>query len=187
MFKEFKFSHKNIKNINIPMELVIENYRDFEHVSYVHKRCFKYSNLVKRSKNLTLLEYGVFHIPPIPIAADYIMLHEFIPPNKIIHLSRRNNSRKFVKGEVIFEEKNGGTQITQYHKTTLPFYFKPFVKILIFLLDRWSNIVWEEDSGIMLDRYKFLKSGNKDGSHCGKWIVIDGRPKWEFHKRTEEN
>ena len=45
MFKEFKFSHKNIKNINIPMELVIENYRDFEHVSYVHKRCFKYSNM----------------------------------------------------------------------------------------------------------------------------------------------
>ena len=187
MFKEFKFIHKNIRFTKVPIKIVIENYCDFEHVNYVHKTCFKYSNVVKRSKNLTLLEYGVFHIPPIPISTDYIMLHEFIPPNKIIHISRRNNSRKFVKGEIIFESKNGGTQITQYHKTTLPFFFKPFVKILIILLDRWSNIVWKEDSDMIVDRNKFIKSGNKDSSHCGKWVIIDGRPKWEFYKRIEEN
>jgi len=187
MFKEFEFIHKNIRFTKVPIKIVIENYCDFEHVNYVHKTCFKYSNVVKRSKNLTLLEYGVFHIPPIPISTDYIMLHEFIPPNKIIHISRRNNSRKFVKGEIIFESKNGGTQITQYHKTTLPFFFKPFVKILIILLDRWSNIVWKEDSDMIVDRDKFIKSGNKDGSHCGKWVIIDGRPKWEFYKRIEEN
>ena len=184
MFKKFEYIHKNIRFINLPIEIVIENYCDFEHVNYVHKKCYKYTNVIKRAKNITLLEYGVYHIPPIPISTNYIMLHEFIPPNKIVHISRRNNSREFVKGEILFESKNGGTQVTQSHKGSLPFFFKPFTKILNYLLDRWSNILWKEDSDIMFDRDSFIKSGNKDGSHCGKWVLIDGKPQWKFNNRV---
>lgn len=183
MIKKFRLKHQTKRFVDIPMETVIENYCDFEHVKHVHKKCFKYANVIKKTKNVTLLEYGVYHIPPIPFVSHYIMLHEFIEPNKIVHISVRSNSRNYVKSEVVFNKINNGTEVTQSHEMFLSIFFKPFTKMLIFLADRWSKILWEEDTEIMHDRQLFIKSGKPDGSHCGKWVLDNGQSYWKFNKK----
>lgn len=176
-----KLLHEKKREINLPMEIVIENFCDLDHVNYVHKRCYKYCNIVRKKENIMFLDVGVYPIPPLPIAQHYTMFHEFIPPNKIIHYSKKKNSNKYVKSQVIFEEKSGVTTFTHKHQLEVPFYLYPFKKMIIKLVDRWSDILWEEDSEIMKIRYAQLKNGFKDGAHCGKWVLKDGKPFFEFY------
>ena len=96
--------HQKIREINIPKNIVFENFLDLDHINFVHRKCYKYCNLVKRSKNYMLLDVGVYHIPGIPFVSHYTMFHEVVSQNKIIHFSKRKNSSKYVKSEVNFIE-----------------------------------------------------------------------------------
>ena len=41
-----KLLHEKKREIEIPMSIVIENFCDLDHVNFVHKRCYKYCNIV---------------------------------------------------------------------------------------------------------------------------------------------
>ena len=84
-----KLLHEKKRKIDLPMEIVIENFCDLDHVNYVHKRCYKYCNIVRKKENIMFLDVGVYPIPPLPISQHYTMFHEFISPNKIIHYSKK--------------------------------------------------------------------------------------------------
>ncbi len=179
-----KLLHEKKREIEIPMSIVIENFCDLDHVNFVHKRCYKYCNIVRKRKNIMYLDVGVLPVPPLPFTQHYTMFHEFIPPNKIVHFSKKKNSNYHIKSQVNFEEKNGKTLVHHKHELIIPFFLIPFKNILLKLVDRWSDILWEEDSEIMKIRYNRLQKGFKDGSHCGKWVLKDGKATFEFYDRN---
>ena len=179
-----KIIHEKKREINLPMNIVIENFCDLDHVNFVHKRCYKYCNIVRKRKNIMYLDVGVYPIPPLPFVLHYTMFHEFIEPNKIVHFSKKRNSNYHVRSQVDFKEENGKTHIHHKHELVIPFFLLPFKQFIIKLIDRWSDILWSEDSEIMKIRNEQVKKGFKDGSHCGKWILKDGRAKFEFYKRN---
>ena len=53
------------------------------------------------------------------------------------------------------------------------------------MIDRWSDILWEEDSEIMEIRHTQLKKGFKDGANCGKWVLKEGKPFFEFYDKKK--
>lgn len=185
MFKKYLITHKCERILNIKREIVIENYLDFDHVNFIHKKCYKYCKVIKRLKNITFLKYGVYHIPPIPFVSHYEMKHEFHKPDKILHYSKKPGNNEIVMGEVYFEDLGNKTKITQFHKFKLPIIFKPLEKLIIFLVNRWSKILWEEDKNMMEHREEFIFSGNKDGLHCGKWLKHNGEVNWVFNKKKK--
>jgi hypothetical protein len=177
-------NHEKTREIDIPKNIVFENFLDLDHINFVHKKCYKYCNLVKRTKNYMLLDVGVYHIPGIPFVSHYTMFHEVVSQNKIIHFSKRKNSSKYVKSEVNFIElSEDKTKIVHKHSFYLPIIFYPFRNIILKIVDKWSNILWLEDSKIMKQRLKVLSVGFKDGFHCGKWILDDGRPTWVYNNK----
>ena len=97
---------------------------------------------------------------------------------------KKKNSNYHIKSQVDFKEENGKTFVTHQHELIIPFFLKPFKKILLKLVDRWSDILWEEDTEIMKIRYDQLKKGFKDGSHCGKWVLKNGKAIFEFYDRS---
>ncbi len=174
--------HKKKREIELPLEIVVENFLDLDHVNFVHKKCYSYCNILRRSKNIMLLDVGVKPLTPFPYTVHYTMFHEFISPNKIVHFSKQNGKKKYVKSIVEFNEERGKTSIIHTHKIDIPFYLIPLKHVIIKLVDRWSNILWKEDSEIMKDRKKVVSKGFLDGPHCGKWLLINGKPKWIFNK-----
>lgn len=181
-----KIKHEIIREINAPKEIVFENFLDLDHINFVHKRCYKYCNIVKKTKNYMLLDVGVYHLPPLPIVTHYTMFHEIISKDKIIHLSKRKNSSKYVKSEIYFSEiSSGTTKIIHKHDFNLPIILFPLKNIILKLIDRWSNILWQEDSEIMSQRQSLSKEGFKDGFHCGKWEIVDGKPQWQYNERNK--
>ena len=53
----------------------------------------------------------------------------------------------------------------------MPIILYPFKKLILKIVDSWSDILWFEDTEIMKQRLKVLSNGFKDGFHCGKWIL----------------
>ena len=186
IFKKYNIKNVSKRSLNVDMGLVIENYCDFDHVNYVHKKCYKYCRVIKRQGNTTFLEYGVYHIPPIPIVHHYEMEHKFLSPNKIIYYSNRKGSNDRVIGEIYFEQLEKGTQVTQIHNFTLPIILKPLEFVVKILLKRWSQILWKEDSEMMKHRRNFLENGFKDGFHCGKWVNENGKSFWLFKNKIND-
>lgn len=176
--------HEKIREVDLPKDIIFENFLDLDHINFVHKKCYKYCNLVKRTKNYMLLDVGVYHIPGLPIVSHYTMFHEVISPNKITHYSKRMNSKKYVKSEVNFHEiSENRTKIHHKHSFYLPILFYPVRKMILKIVDNWSDILWSEDTEIMKQRYKVKSNGFKDGFHCGKWVLIDGKPTWQYNER----
>ena len=174
--------HQKIREINIPKNIVFENFLDLDHINFVHKKCYKYCNLVKRSKNYMLLDVGVFHFPGLPFVSHYTMFHEVISPNKIIHFLKEEIQQKYVKSEVNFVElSENKTKIIHKHNFNLPIILYPFKKLILKIVDSWSDILWFEDTEIMKQRLKVLSNGFKDGFHCGKWILKEGKPTWVYN------
>ena len=103
---------------------------------------------------------------------------------KLYIFQKKKNSNYHIKSQVNFEEKNGKTLVHHKHELIIPFFLIPFKNILLKLVDRWSDILWEEDSEIMKIRYNRLQKGFKDGSHCGKWVFKDGKATFEFYDRN---
>jgi len=184
IFKKYKIKNINKRKVSVDIKLVIENYCDFDHVNYVHKRCYNYCKVIRRQGNTTFLEYGVYHIPPIPIIHHYEMEHKFISPNRIIYTSNRKGSKDKVIGEIYFEQKGNETEIIQIHNFSLPMILKPFEFFIKILLNRWSQILWDEDSEMMENRKNFIENGYKDGFHCGRWVNENGNIFWKFNKKN---
>ena len=46
-----KIIHEKKREINLPMNIVIENFCDLDHVNFVHKRCYKYCNIVRKRRH----------------------------------------------------------------------------------------------------------------------------------------
>ena len=42
--------HEKVREIELPKDIVLENFLDLDHINFVHKKCYKYCNLVKRTK-----------------------------------------------------------------------------------------------------------------------------------------
>ena len=175
---------EKVREIDLPKDIVLENFLDLDHINFVHKKCYKYCNLVKRTKNYMLLDVGVYHIPGLPIVSHYTMFHEVISPNKILHYSKRKNSSNYVKSEINFYEiSENKTKIHHKHSFHLPILFYPVRNIILKIVDKWSDILWSEDKEIMKQRLKVKSEGFKDGFHCGKWVLIDGKPTWQYNER----
>ena len=179
-----KIIHEKNRQIKLPMAVVIENFCDLDHVNNAHKRPYKYCNIVRKRKNIMYLDVGVIPIPPLPYVQHYTMFHEFIEPNKILHLSKKKNSNYHLKSQVEFNEDNDITFINHKHEIIIPFFLFPFKNLILKLIDRWSDILWEEDVEIMKTRYEMISKGFKDGSHCGRWQLKDGKPIFEFYSRN---
>ena len=185
-----KILHKIKREIAVPLNIVIENFLDLDHVNFIHKRCYKYCNVISRiPKPLNsdiyanmFLEVGAYPIPGIPISFNYLMYHEYIPPNKIIHFSQQKNSKTYVRSQIDFWEKNGKTYFEHTHVLNVSILYYPFKNLIIKCINRWSDILWEEDSELMLERHDQVKKGFRDGVHCGKWMLKDGKPIFNFYK-----
>jgi len=182
--KTFRFVHRTERVLDIPKEIIMENILDFEHVNYVHKRCFAYNRVVAKHGNTTLLEYGVRHIPGIPIVTDYIMFHEYHPPNKVVHYAKPVKSRRWTRNRMELKDVETETGTRTYyesvHEGDLPVFLYPFRKLLLKLADWWGGIVWSEDEAILQRRMQVLDRGFKDGQFCGYWKFEDGTSRFQF-------
>ena len=85
-----KLLHEKKREIEIPMSIVIENFCDLDHVNFVHKRCYKYCNIVRKRKNIMYLDVGVLPVPPLPFTQHYTMFHEFILQIKLYIFQKKN-------------------------------------------------------------------------------------------------
>ena len=162
----------------------MENILDFEHVNYVHRRCFAYNRVIARHGDTTLLEYGVRHIPRLPFVTHYVMFHEYHPPNKVIHYAKPQGARRWTRNRMELrdvETENGpATLYESVHEAELPIYLYPFRRWLLKLADWWGGIVWAEDEAILRRRIVMLRRGFKDGQFCGYWRYDRGSAHFVF-------
>lgn len=182
--KTFRLNHKRTMTVDIPRQLIIDNILDFEHVNFVHKKCFAYSRVVAKTEHTTLLEYGVRHIPGWPLVTHYVMYHQYFPPDRIVHYSKPLRGRHWTKSVMylkdISDESGPKTYYESTHEGLFPIFLKPFTKWMLKLADYWADIVWKEDSALLRRRQKILASGFKDGPLCGKWVFEDGTSHFKF-------
>jgi len=162
LFKPYYFKHEVRRITDIPVKILMDNICDFEHVSFVHKKCFKYNTVIKRVGNVTILEYGVRHLPLISfLVTNYFLIHQKISINKVIHKSKKIGTRNWVTSEITIEEyEENGILKTLYkssHESFLPFYLKPFNFFILKIANHWSDIVWHEDYEICARGFELEK------------------------------
>ena len=191
-FSKYLFVHKVVRNVDIPPEVIMENICDFEHVGFVHKKCFAYNKIIKRHQNITILEYGVRHIPFLPfLVTRYFMIHEKISPLKVVHQSKSFRGGGWIRSSMTLSEKNingeRGSTYTSTHEIYQPVIYRPFEKLIIAIATYWSNIVWREDYEICKKRYLLKKNGFKDGPSCGKWVEEFGQINFEANYRDPKS
>ncbi len=177
-FDKYLFTHQVIREVDVPPEIIMENICDFDHVNFVHKKCFSYNRLIKRMGDVILLEYGVKHIPLLPITTHYILIHEQISPLEIMHYSINKRGGAWIKTKMVLEER-----IVENKRHTLwnisyeryqSVLLKPFERILIFIASYWGGILWSEDYELCKRRQLLREGGFIDGAPCGGWDTIDG-------------
>jgi hypothetical protein len=174
-FSKFLFVHTVEREVDLPPELIMENICDFEHVGFVHKKCFSYNKVIKRCGSVTVLEYGVRHIPFLPFfVTHYFMIHERISPFEVTHLAKNKSGGPWIRSRMLLSERNvngrKGSLYISTHESLLPFFYKPFKKILIIISNYWGNIVWQEDYEICRKRLLLKEMGFSDGPLCGAWV-----------------
>jgi hypothetical protein len=177
--KIYKIQHKKIRNISIPAKLIMENIMDFEHVNFVHKKCFKYNRLIFKKDRVSILEYGVKIFPFIPFYVNhFIMIHEQISEYEVRHISRNLNNKRWIESRMSLKEKKSrGRNYTEYistHELYLPLFLLPFKKLILKIIDNWSNIVWSEDYDILKRKMKLEKNNFINAPACGVWLKKDG-------------
>ena len=182
--KTFNFCVEEVRRIPVSKERVIENIIDFDHVNYVHKRCYAYCRVVDRWKTLTLLEYGVYHIPGLPWVTHYTMLHEFQPPDTVVHLARSGKMGPWTRTVMQvseFQTPSGSvTEYRHFYERPLPIWMKPLTPLLRKWVRRWTDILWEEDSGIVKRRHEMVQNGFRESTSCARWVYEHGTGVYRF-------
>ena len=185
----FEFRHEDTRTIHVPKALIIENILDFDHVNYVHRRCYAYCRVVARWHGATLLEYGVRHIPWLPFVTHYTMFHEYHAPDTVVHFARPNGRGPWTTSTMHVSESIGpnGPVTTSRHSYTriLPVWMKPFTPLLHRLVRAWSGILWEEDRAIVERRDKMLRAGFQDSAACARWVHEQGTGAYRFREGDE--
>ena len=103
-------------------------------------------------------------------------VHEFCPPNVVRHLTR--NWAGFTRIEIVLDGivKNNQpmTRIKHGVCMNLPFFLKPFKKLLYAYLDLWLKQLWAEDYPMMERRHKVLEAGFKDHPLDPNFKAVEG-------------
>ena len=190
-FKKYLFTHKVVREVDVPPEFIMDNICDFEHVGFVHKRCFAYNRVIKKRGSITVLEYGVKHLPLLPfLVTHYLMIHERVSPLEVTHYAKNQRGGAWIKSRMFLGEKNvggkRGSVYTSTHERLLPVFFRPFEKVLIMIANYWGNIVWMEDYEICKKRFLLKESGFRDGPSCGRWVESPGEINYEANYQGPE-
>ena len=186
--KKYKYSFKLEKIVEIPSEIIFQNICDFEHVGFVHKRCFAYNRLLGRHGNFSYLEYGCKFFTPLPYISHFVMKHEIVSKNHIRHFSKSPGEKYWTESNHYIEDlKINNKTLTKYTMTKtkfMPFYIKYFSKLIDLIIKRWSNILWEEDYKICKRQLKLKSQGFKNQNICGEWIMKDGQIIFDANKSS---
>ena len=184
--KQYKYFYKFEKIIDIPSEIIFQNICDFEHVGFVHKRCFAYNRLIGKHGKLSYLEYGCKFFTPLPHVTHFVMKHEIVSKNHVRNFSKSPGENYWTESNHYIEDiKIDGKILTKYTMTktkNMSFYLKYFSKLLDLIIDRWSNILWEEDYKMCKRIYETKSKGFKNQNICGEWTMKDGQIIYDANK-----
>jgi hypothetical protein len=151
---------------------------DFDHVNYVHKKCYAYCRLIARHRGVSLLEYGVYHIPGIPWVTHYTLYHVFQPPDTVEHFARTGGRGPWTKSIMRVADlptaQGPATQYDHSYRRLLPLWMKPFQSVLRWWITRWVDILWEEDRSIVERRHHLVQAGFRDSDACAEWVYEQG-------------
>ena len=182
----FNFHFEDTRTIHVPKKFVMENIVDFDHVNYVHKRCYAYCRVIARARGVTLVEYGVRHIPGFPLVTHYTMHHEYHPPDTVIHYARAGGKGPWTKSMMhvsdIETEAGPATLYRHTYDRMLPIWMKPFQPLMTRLIKWWTGILWEEDRSVVERRYKMSKAGFQDSARCADWVYEHGTGAYRFRR-----
>lgn len=163
----YNFVHTIFNEAPVTKEVILWNLLDFGHVNFVHKTSYKYCKLIARSGNVSLVEFGANQLltNKIPLVVKHLMWHQFVPPNRVVHVSKSGFSHySKVVMEVEQLERDGKPLSILKHSFyfRLPWFALPFKWVLIKYLERWNAILWAEDYEMCVRRQEVLDSGFKD-------------------------
>lgn len=174
----FKFRFEETRVIHVPKAFVMENILDFDHVNYVHRRCYAYCRVIARRHAVALLEYGVRHLPGLPFVTHYTMHHEYHAPDTVVHYARAGGRGPWVKSIMrVADLQTADGPATEYHhvyERELPMWMQPFHGLLVRCIKRWTNILWEEDASIVERRFRLAQGGFQSRAACSEWVFEHG-------------
>lgn len=166
----YDFHYQRRESYAASMDVVIWNFLDFEHVNHFHRTSFAHCKVLARSGNVNYLEYGHRRLGKLPFWIKRVnMYHEFIPPNRIRHISIgpfggyvRVNVSLRESTKVIDGKESPWTDIDHRYRITLPFFMKPLEWYIKRYMNKWAEQLILEDGAMITRRQKVLSLGFKD-------------------------
>jgi len=161
---EYNYKRTVVQRATVPPPIVIWNLIDFAHVNWVHRKTYNHCKILAQRGNVHLLEYGVkqFFFLKLNFSLKYLMWHEYVRPNIVRHISR-SPWGSYSRVEVVVNEiKVGNETHSEIHHTfymNAPKFLHRFVD---YYIDKWSDILWEEDGSMLMRRKKILETGFRD-------------------------
>ena len=163
----YNYFHKIVHIAPVPQNVMIWNIIDFGHVNFVHKKTYKYVKVLAKHGNVTFLEYGVnqFLNRRIPIVIKHYMWHQYEPPGTVTHLSKSQfgtTMKVVIKATEFTKDNKKYTEVEHSYSLRLPFFLKPFKKLVTHYIEKWGEILWQEDLNMCLRRHDAVEKGFKD-------------------------
>ena len=165
--KAYNFTHTIVQTVPVSASIVMWNLIDFAHVNWVHRKTYKYCKLLAKTGSVYLMEYGVKQFFPLRLSFSFstLMWHEYISPFKIQHLSCTpwgTYNRVEVHLEEFEERGQTHTRLTHIYHMALPKLLYPLKGFLRRYIEWWSEILWSEDSPMLIRRQRVLEAGFHD-------------------------
>lgn len=161
------FQHTVVLTAPVKRSVVLWNLLDYSHVNWVHRKVYRYCKILAESGNTCLLEYGVNQLFFLPWKMSFptIMYREFIPPDRVRHLSRSPwgaYTKVEVKLEEFTEKDRVFTKMINIYSSSIPRFLLPFKKFMTSYIDNWVRNLWSEDLPMLLRRQQVLDLGFRD-------------------------
>ena len=140
--------------------------------------------MIRKVGRVTLLEYGVRHLPWLPWVTHYTMFHEHQPPDTVVHLARAGGHGPWTVSRMhvseIQADHGPATLYEHMYERPLPIWMKPLRPLLARLVTWWSGILWKEDLALVERRYRMVQQGFTDTTPCADWVFEEGTGVYQF-------
>ena len=136
------------KVIPYPVDVVLSQYYDYEHIRHVHPQTLGEYHLVEVRGPLAVYE----QVWPrrLLVRARSLVRQEFIPPNKILFNFLRGRYRG-IKVQTVLEQHPEGTLVVETYFLRLPGW-RWLGRLLRRLIMRKVDAVWDEDLKVKVCR-----------------------------------
>ncbi len=158
------------KFVTASPRLVIENFLDLDHLFYVHEGSFDYHRVIETGRLAGLVDMRT-RVLGIPVVhREWVQL---LPPDRMLFRSSLLGGMAELHVDSRVLEQEGGTLLRTDYSFTPPWFLRPFRGLLLPVMQRIKERIWEQDVSVLVRRQKLRERGFRDGAPIRMYFPLE--------------